>query len=169
MLRERFEKMPRALQKQVLSRSGGSVLFWFLFLIILGGFRDIYLILPCLLSACYLTGSAIWLFLQSAAGNYMHLQGECVRLETTGLRKRVRSLHLELEQGIVKIPARRRIRGLSEGDTVSIYVAEKTPVYERDGIYIISSYYAMEIQGRCKHGNGKGNIAPAHPGNQGGN
>lgn len=80
----------------------------------------------------------------------MHLQGECIRLETIGIRKRVRSVHLALEQGIVKIPVRQRIRRLSEGDTVNIYVAEKTPVYERDGIYIISSYYAMEIQGGGK-------------------
>lgn len=147
-MRERFGKMPQALQKQVLFRFGGSVLFWALFIIILSSFRDIYMILPCLLFAGYLTGSSIWLFCQTVAGNYMHLQGECIRMETTGLRKRVRSVSLALEQGIVKIPVRQRIRRLSEGDTVSIYVAEKTPVYERDGTYIISSYYAMDIQGR---------------------
>lgn len=168
-MRERFEKMPQALQKQVLFRFGGSVLLWVLFIIILSSFRDIYLILPCLLLAGYLTGSSIWLFYQSVAGNYMHLQGECIRLETIGIRKRVRSLHLALEQGIVKISVRQRIRRLSEGDTVSIYVAEKTPVYERDGIYIISSYYAMEIQGSCRHGKRKGNVVPAPSGDQGGN
>lgn len=147
-MREKFGKLPQALQKQVLFRSGVSVLFWSLFIIILISFQDIYLILPCLLLAGYLTGSSIWLFFQSVAGNYMHLQGECIRLETIGIRKRVRSVHLALEQGIVKIPVRQRIRRLSEGDTVSIYVAEKTPVYEQDGLYIIGSYYAMEIQGR---------------------
>lgn len=168
-MRERFGKMPQALQKQVLFRSGGSVLFWLLFIIILSSFRDIYLILPCLLLAGYLTGSSIWLFCQSVAGNYMHLQGECIRLETIGIRKKIRALHLALEQGIVKIPVRQRIRRLSEGDTVSIYVAEKTPVYERDGIYIIGSYYAMEIQGRCRHGKRKGNVVPAPSGDQGGN
>lgn len=147
-MREKFGKLPQALQKQVLFRSGVSVLFWSLFIIILISFQDIYLILPCLLLAGYLTGSSIWLFFQSVAGNYMHLQGECIRLETIGIRKKVRSVHLALEQGIVKIPVRQRIRRLSEGDTVSIYVAEKTPVYEQDGLYIIGSYYAMEIQGR---------------------
>ncbi len=145
-MRERFGKMPQALQKQVLFRSGVSFLFWLLFIIILISFQDIYLLLPCLLLAGYLTGSSIWLFYQSVTGNHMHLQGECIRLETIGIRKRVRSVHLALEQGMVKIPVRQRIRRLSEGDTVSIYVAEKTPVYERDGIYIISSYYAIEIR-----------------------
>lgn len=144
--------MPQALQRQVLFRSGGSVLSWLVFLIIGASFRDVYLMLPCLLLAGYLTGSSIWLFYQSAAGNYMHLQGECIRLETVGIRKRVRSLHLAMEQGIVKIPVRQRIKKLSEGDTVSIYVAEKTPVYERDGIYTISSYYAVEVQNGGSHG-----------------
>ena len=78
----------------------------------------------------------------------MNLQGECIRMETVGIRKRICSVHLALEQGIVKIPVRQRIKRLSEGDTVGIYVAEKTPVYERDGIYIIGSYYAMEVQRR---------------------
>lgn len=168
-MRERLEKMPQALQKQVLFRAGGSVLFWALFIIILISFRDIYMVLPCLLLAGYLTGSSIWLYCQSVAGNYMHLQGECIRMETIGIRKRVRSVYLALEQGIVKIAVKQRIRRLSEGDTVSIYVAEKTPVYERDGIYIISSYYAMEIQGRCRHGKRKGNVVPALSGDQGGN
>lgn len=146
-MRKKFGQMPQVLQKQVLFRSGSSVLFWLLFIVIMTSFRDIYLMLPCLLLAGYLMGSSIWLFYQSAAGNYMHLQGECIRLETVGIRKRVRSVHLALEQGIVKITVRQRIRRLSEGDTVSIYVAEKTPVYERDGIYTISSYYAMEFRG----------------------
>lgn len=72
-MRERFGKLPQALQKQVLFRSVGSALFWSLFIIILISFRDIYLLLPCLLLAGYLTGSSIWLFFQSVAGNYMHL------------------------------------------------------------------------------------------------
>ena len=145
-MRERFKKMPQALQKQVVFQFGGGVLCWIVGIIILSSFRDIYLILPSLLLAGYLTGSSIWLFYQSVSGNYMHLQGECIRLESKGIRKRIWSIHLVLEQGVVKIPVRQRIRRLSEGDTVSIYVAEKTPVYERDGIYIINSYYAMEIK-----------------------
>jgi hypothetical protein len=46
----------------------------------------------------------------------------------------------------VKIPVRYRISRLSEGDTIVIYVAERTPVYERGGEYIIGNYYAMEIR-----------------------
>ena len=76
----------------------------------------------------------------------MRLQGECVQIETTGLRKRIRFIYLALEQGIVKVSVRHRIRKLVEGDIVTIYVAEQTPVYEKEGVYIISSYYALETR-----------------------
>ncbi len=163
-MRKKFGQMPQALQKQVLLRSGGSVLFWLLFIVIMASFRDIYLMLPCLLLAGYLTGSSIWLFFQAVAGNYMHLQGECIRLETVGIRKRICSVHLALEQGIVKIPVRQRIKRLSEGDTVGIYVAEKTPVY-------ISSAVTMQwkFRGGNRNGNGKRNVIPAPTGDPGGN
>lgn len=117
-------------------------------LFLMTGSRDLYLLLPCVLCMIWLAGSGFWLFLQAAGGNYMCLQGQCIRIDTSGLRKRVRAVHLALEQGTVKIPVRYRISKLSEGDTVSIYLAEKTPVFERDDTYIISSYYAMEIQRR---------------------
>ncbi len=93
-----------------------------------------------------LAGSGFWLFLQEAGRNYMRLQGQCIRIDTEGLRKRVQAVHLALEQGNVKILVRYRISKLSEGDTIVVYVAEKTPVYERDGEYIIGNYYAMEIR-----------------------
>lgn len=76
----------------------------------------------------------------------MRLQGQCIRIDTARLRKRVRAVQLVLEQGTVKILVRYHISRLSEGDTIVVYVAEKTPVYERDGIYIIGNYYAMEIR-----------------------
>ncbi len=164
-MKEKWIKMPKALQRQVLFRSGGGGLFLMILLFLMTGSRDLYLLLPCVLCMFWLAGSGFYLFLQAAGGNYMRLQGQCIRIDTSGLRKRVHAVHLALEQGTVKIPIRQRIRRLSEGDTVSIYVAEKTPVYEQDGLYIISSYYAMEIHGRC--GNGKGGIVSAPSGDQG--
>lgn len=145
-MEEKWIKMPKALQKQVLFRSGGGVLFLIILLFLMTGSRDLYLLLPCIICMFWLVGSGFWLFLQAAEGNCMHLQGQCVRIETAGLRKRVHAIHLALEQGTVKIPVRYRIGRLSEGDTIAVYVAEKTPVYESDGIYIIGNYYAMEIR-----------------------
>lgn len=144
-MKEKWIKMPKALQRQVLFRSGGGGLFLMILLFLMTGSRDLYLLLPCVLCMIWLAGSGFWLFLQAAEGNYMRLQGQCIRIDTSGLRKRVQAVHLALEQGTVKIPVRYRISRLSEGDTIVIYVAERTPVYERDGEYIIGNYYAMAI------------------------
>ena len=145
-MKEKWVKMPKALQRQVLFRSGGGGLFLMILLFLITGSRDLYLLLPCVLCMFWLAGSGFWLFLQAAEGNYMRLQGQCIRIDTAGLRKRVHAVHLALEQGTVKIPVRYRINRLSEGDIIVVYVAEKTPVYERDGEYIIGNYYAMEIR-----------------------
>lgn len=145
-MKEKWIKMPKALQRQVLFRSGGGGLFLMVLLFLMTGSRDLYLLLPCILCIFWLAGSGFWLFVQAAGGNYMRLQGQCIRIDTAGLRKRVRAVYLALEQGTVKIPVRYRISKLSEGDTIVVYVAEKTPVYERDGEYIIGNYYAMEIR-----------------------
>lgn len=145
-MKEKWIKMPKALQRQVLFRSGGGGLFLMILLFLMTGSRDLYLLLPCILCIFWLAGSGFWMFLQAAGGNYMRLQGQCIRIDTAGLRKRVRAVHLALEQGTVKIPVRYRINKLSEGDTIVVYVAEKTLVYERDGEYIIGNYYAMEIR-----------------------
>lgn len=146
MVKEKWIKMPKALQRQVLFRSGSGGLFLMILLFLMTGNRDLYLLLPCVLCMFWLAGSGFWLFLQAAGGNYMRLQGQCIRIDTSGLRKRVHAVHLALEQGTVKIPVRYRISRLSEGDTIVIYVAERTPVYERGGEYIIGNYYAMEIR-----------------------
>lgn len=145
-MKEKWIKMPKALQRQVLFRSGGGGLFLMILLFLMTGSRDLYLLLPCVLCMIWLAGSGFWLFLQAAGGSYMCLQGQCIRIDTAGLRKRVQAVHLALEQGTVKILVRYRISKLSEGDIIVVYVAEKTPVYERDGECIIGNYYAMEIR-----------------------
>lgn len=153
-LKDILQKLPPALQKQVLFRMGSGVLFFMLFLIIRSSIKDLYFILPCVLCGVWLFGSGIWLLHQGAAGDYIRLQGECVQVDTVGLRKRVIALYIALETGIVKITVRQRIRKLRTGDTVIVYLTEKTPVYEKEGICIIGSYLALEIQtgGSCEKG-----------------
>lgn len=151
-MKEKFRNIPTALQRQIVFRGMGGLLFFILSMILLGSVRDWYLIFPCFLCGVFLLISGFWLLYQSVKGNYMRLQGECTRIETVGLRRRIRFIYFILEEGVVKIPVQHRIRKLTEGDIVTIYVAEKTPVYEKDGMYIISSYYAMEIRTGGNHG-----------------
>nr|WP_300563499.1 hypothetical protein [uncultured Acetatifactor sp.] len=46
---------------------------------------------------------------------------------------------------MIEMPVRHRIRNLNKGDTVIVYLSEKTPVYEQENGYMVCSYYALEI------------------------
>lgn len=58
----------------------------------------------------------------------------------------IQSLHEEEEPRLLTVSIRERMKRLSVGDTVIIYLSEKTPVYSRDGAYLLYGYYAVEIR-----------------------
>ena len=140
-MKERFYELPAPLQKQIAIRIVGGAVFLLLFVIILLGFRDFYFSLPCLLLSGFLLINGIRLCYNSFAGN-------CEKIETVGLRKRTKGIWVQLEGNVVKIPIRQRMKVLSIGDTVIIYLSDKTPVYEHEGNYMICSYYALGIEKR---------------------
>ena len=147
-MKGKCKKLPEALKKQVLLRSGGSAVFFLLFLYFLWSAGDAYMLFPCFLFFCVVTGNGIWFFSRCVYGQYVRLQGECIRTEAAGFRKRIRSFYLAYETGVVKVPVKSRIRNLREGDMVSVYIADNAPVYEKEGVFLVGDYYALEINGR---------------------
>ena len=147
-MKERFYELPVPLQKQIAIRLVGGAVFLLLFIIILLGFQDFYFSLPCLLLSGFLLINGIRLCYNSFAGNYMCIQGTCEKIETSGIRKRTKGIWVQLEENIVKIPIRQRMKTLSIGDTVIIYLSDKTPVYEHESGYMICSYYALGTEQR---------------------
>lgn len=145
-MRGQLKQLPEAIRKQVLLRFGMGLAFLVLFLIISLCFLDLYLSLPCLLFAGFLIVSGGWLFYNGLTRRYIRLDGICSQIETTGIQKRIRYIYVILEQHIVKIPVRQRIKKLTAGDTVIIYLSDKEPVYEQDNGYMICNYYALEIR-----------------------
>ena len=97
----------------------------------------------CLVISCLLSLEGL-LFYNGIKGNFIRVQGICRQIETTGIRKRIKNLYIDMEPYTLKMPVRHRIRNLIRGDTVIIYLSEKTPVYEQDKGYMICSYYALE-------------------------
>lgn len=57
-----------------------------------------------------------------------------------GIRKRIRNICIGTELHTIKMPVRHRIRNLNKGDTVIVYLSEKTPVYEQENGYMVCSY-----------------------------
>ena len=103
----------------------------------------------CLPFAGFFIVNALRLFYTCIRGDYISVSGTCVQVETTAIRKRIKSLTLEYEEEaprLLTVSTHERIKRLSVGDTVTIYLSEKTPVYSRDGAYLIYGYYAVEIR-----------------------
>lgn len=145
-MKEKWERVPKALQKQVFRRLVPGAGFLLLLVVILACFRDVYLGLPCLLFAAILLGTGGWLFCQGAEGNYICIRGTCRQVETTGIRKRVKCIRVTLDKNTLTIPVWQGMIRPASGDTVIVYLSDKTPVYGQDADYMICSYYAMEIQ-----------------------
>ena len=145
-MREKLKSIPFPLQKQIIIRFATGLLFVFLFFVILFCFWDVYLFLPCAFFAVFLIVNAIFLFYNSYKGNYVCVEGICEHIETIGLRKRIKSITLELVENKLRIMIRHRIKRIAVGDTVIVYLAKSTQVYEPDDGYLINNYYALDIR-----------------------
>ena len=148
-MREKFRQLPKVLQLQILRRFAVAVVFVIAFFITLFGFWDIYLFLPCLLFAGFFIVNAVLLLYTCIRGDYIAVSGTYVQVDTTAIRKRIKSMTLEYEEEaprLLTVSIHERIKRLSVGDTVTIYLSEKTPVYSRNGAYLIYGYYAVEIR-----------------------
>ena len=148
-LKKIFEQLPTALQRVIAQRIAAAAVFTLCFLVTFCSFGDVYLFLPCLLFAGFFIVNALRLFYTCIRGDYISVSGTCVQVETTAIRKRVKSLMLEYEEEVPRlltVSIHERIKRLNVGDTVTIYLSEKTPVYSRDGAYLICGYYAVEIR-----------------------
>ena len=97
-MKERFKQLPEPLQQQVIRRFAVAIVFVLLFFITLFGFWDVYLFLPCLLFAGFFIVNALRLFYTCIRGDYISVSGTCVQVETTAIRKRIKSLTLEYEE-----------------------------------------------------------------------
>lgn len=145
-MKDKFKHLPDALQKQVVLRLAIGTGFFVLFLVVQFCMGDIYFSLPCVVFGGVMIVNGGLLFYNSTKGNFISVRGVCRQIETTGIRKRVRNLYIDTEPYILKLPVRQRIRNLDKGDTIIVYLSEKTPVYEQDNGYMICSYYALEIR-----------------------
>ena len=145
-MKNKFKRIPEILQKQILFRFIIGVAFFILYFVVQFCFHDRYLSLPCLLFSSVMMINGWLLFYNSVKGRFIRVQGVCTQIKTAGIRKRMKSILVDIESHTCEVLILRRIRNLNKGDTVIIYLSEKTPVYDRDNCYMICSYSALEIR-----------------------
>ena len=100
---EVFKKIPSALKKQILIRLAGSGLGIVMLILILSYRGNWQLIIPGIAIFLAFFGSAALLFIKCAGESYVVIRGECVEIEKTGLRKRIKSVYIQQDGRRVKI------------------------------------------------------------------
>lgn len=145
-MKEKFKALPEVLRLQILSRFAAGVGFLIMLIVILIFYRNVYLWLPSMFFMVLLIVNGLFLLYNSINGNFVSVAGVCEHIEVTGIRKRVKSITLRLEENSLKVSVRQRIRKMKLGDTVIVYLSVKTPVYPQDDGYVVFNYYAMEVR-----------------------
>ena len=143
-MKEKFMALPEALQKQLIIRFGAGSVFLILTILILVLYKDVYLLIPCLVFAAFFYVNGIYVWHTVTENRYIILEGLCSSVDKTPLRKRVKNIYLETEAGTVKIVIRQCIKQMEKGDNIRVYISKHTPVYEHDQCKVLCSYLALE-------------------------
>ena len=138
-MREKFEKIPPPLQKQIIMRCGAALVSLLLMVVSLLLEGNLYLSLSVLLFFAFYGFSALQLLYSAVTDQIVVIRGHCTGLEKTPM------LYLWSDPHTVKIQIAGRLRNVDEGDIITVYTATGTPVYENEGCQQLSTYLAIDI------------------------
>ena len=144
-MKEWFCQLPAALRIQILLRTCIGAVAAILFAVIWVYSREFTFALPCLILAVFLFVNGAVMAYHIFIGSFICIHGVCTMVETTGIRKRIKSIIADFDGKRVVIPVKQRIRQVLPGKNITVYLSDKTPVYEKDGDYYIYSYYALAL------------------------
>ena len=135
---EQFKQIPSPLQKQILIRLAGSGLGIVMLILILAYRGSWQLLLPGITIFLAFAVNAWQLFHKCVQGAYVVFHGQCIEIERTGIRKKIKAVYIQSEDRCIRIVTQlQKIRRLSVSDKLTVYLAENTPVYDHDGCLVI--------------------------------
>ena len=144
-LGKKMAKEPGVLEEQIWIRFGLGVVMSVVGIVLLFSAGP-YIGLPWFLIAAYLIGSSTLLTINCISGKITTIVGVCRGVETAGLRRRPTAAVIVVDGSPVRIQLHQRRSAIREGDTVVVYVSDRTPVYRKDGCDNLYGFYAMEVR-----------------------
>ena len=144
-LREQFSSLPDPLRRVLASRLLAALISAILFIVCMIISPGSRLAIPPLIIMVYSLFAGSVLFSDWASGNCICLRGTCSAIEKTLFRRRTAAMYVSLEGRIIMIRPTFPVPSVHTGDTVAIYLSRHFPVYERDGVQVISRYYALSV------------------------
>ena len=143
---EAFKLIPPPLQKQTVIRLGIGAVFVILLAALLITVRNTYFWLPCAAAAVFYITSAFMLFKLCISGAYVAVSGVCQEVGFTAVKKRMKYIILQAGDRKVQVSTHGRNKAIPAETPIVLFISKNTPVYERDGLYLIYSYLAIETQ-----------------------
>ena len=142
-MKEKFMQIPQALRKQIWLRCGGAGMGAAMLLMVLIYSTDWRFMVPCAVAVVLCLANAALLYYRCIQGRYVEISGGCTEIERSGIRKKIKVIYLQTPEHTIRIVGIKPIRNLSVGDSLTLYVADNTAVYNMDGCNVICSYIAM--------------------------
>ena len=144
-LREQFFSLPEPLRRVLVFRLLAALISAILFIVCMIISPGIRLAIPPLICMAYSLFAGSTLFGNWISGNCICLRGTCSAIEKTMFCRRMAAIYVSLEGRIIMIRPTFPVPSVHTGDTVAIYLSRHFPVYERDGVQVISRYYALSV------------------------
>ena len=141
-----LNELPSAIRKEVVKRFLYGIIALLFFVIVILTSKDILLCIPCAIIALlsfFASGIVIYHYKK---GRIISFVGRCVKIERKKIIKTVSSILLDVDGKAVKIQIKVRKTKINEGDTVQVYILESSKVYNYENKFVISDYYALEVQ-----------------------
>lgn len=140
-----FIAIPDPLKKQIWIRLGFALAFLLLLILVLLAMFDWMAVVPVIFLMIYSVTSAVLLFSRAVAGKYVVIRGRCVEVAVTPIRKRCKSFLVQTDTHLIRLVTKQRSKRIPTGMELEIYVANHTPVYEKDGAKLLHTYLAIHI------------------------
>lgn len=139
-----FKNFDSILQKQLATRLALTVFGVIVDVLIVVCRCSWQLIVPGLIFTLVCLLSSLILYRKCAKGDFVMLTGNCCSIERTGLRRRIKAIYVQCEDKVLRIAAQvPRVRNLSVGDKLTIYLPLEEPVYDHDGCLVIFHFIAI--------------------------
>lgn len=153
-MKDKFLQIPEPLQKQLLLWMGGCILSVGMLAMIFASPSEWNLLPLCLLLLSVCGGSGWVLWDRCIHQRYVVIEGICTEIERTPFRKRIKTLYIRYGDFDIKLVGVGMMKSLVVGDTVTVYVAETTGVYEVESHMVICSHLAIVRGGSGNAGRG---------------
>lgn len=147
----KHSKIPTFLVKTIIIKFIIGIIFLVGFILTMIFFKDrAFLGLAPGAFAMFMLGDAFVTLYNAHTLNYVTVEGECVDLELSKFRRRIKAICLHTSRGKVRILVYYKFRTVNKGDYVTAYIPISSSVYEKDNGYVVCEYYAVSIAKKSK-------------------